>query len=277
MSSGHLSKVVCRLIFAALDAAWPTAWLESLGTIFHVTLRDVHLVGLTGEFSFLSALRVYTHPLSETLRRTRNGIIRMSPTSNSSSSDFSSTFPLGGSAGGTHSWLRGPQSTHLLTTSVGWGCGVWMGVRPGSFIYSCDNRCQFIRFTIGKSYSSPLCLYRIQPAHYRTSFRLTVCQIIYFKSPILLIILIILNLILCVRSFIPFYISNIIWSPSLIFRWCMAYILYITVRPTRALLHQAARWVGKETVGLSNFQRDLPVLHNLFQLLACYTIVVSRC
>ena len=141
-----MSKVVCRLIFAALDAAWPTAWLESLGTIFHATLRDVHLVGLTGEFSFLSALQVYTYPLTETLRRTRNGIIRTSPTSNSSSSDFSSTFPLGGSAGGTCLWLRGPQSTHLLTTSVGWGCGVWMGVRPGSFIYSCDNRCQFIRF-----------------------------------------------------------------------------------------------------------------------------------
>ena len=121
-----------------------------------------------------------------------NGIIRTSPTSDSSSSDFSSTFPLGGSAGGTRLWLRGPQSTHLPTTSVGWDCGVWMGVHPASFIYSCDDRCQFIRFIIGKSYSGPLCLCCIQPAHYRTSFRLTVCQIIYFKSPILLIILIIL-------------------------------------------------------------------------------------
>ena len=133
-----MSKAICRLIFAALDAAWPTAWLESLGTIFHAPVQGVHLVGLTGEFSFLSALRVYTHPLTETLRRTGNGIICTSPTSNSSSSDFSSTFPLGGSAEGTRLWLRGPQSTHLLTISVGWGCGVWVGVRHGSFIYTCE-------------------------------------------------------------------------------------------------------------------------------------------
>lgn len=114
-----MSKVVCCLTFAALDAAWPAAWLESLGTISHATLR------LTAEVSFLLlTLQVYTHPLTETLLRTRNGIIHTLHTSNSSSSDFPTARPPGGGVCRRHLLIITRASLNRPADDVG-GLGVW--------------------------------------------------------------------------------------------------------------------------------------------------------